>query len=249
MTYTIHALKALKDNYIWVIENGVAAIIVDPTLTSPVVEFLEQQQLKLEAILLTHSHSDHIGGVAELVSLYAPEVIDNFTGGRIEGEIIKLAGFPSLQILLTPGHVYEHVCYLFDDSHLFCGDTLFSLGCGRVFTNDYQLMHQSLSKIKQLKPSIRCYPAHEYTKTNLGFTLSLDAKNPEYYAPLIDKIDGKLASNGNSLPTLLEDELKYNLFLRDNDKNLWQLIEEKSAVKINSNFEYFHQLRLLRNNY
>lgn len=249
MNYQIKALRALEDNYIWVIYNQKSAIVVDPTLAGPVNEFLQQNNLHLDSILLTHGHSDHIGGVAELVNKYSPQIVDNFSDQLTDASNVQIDGFPQIQVILTPGHMYEHVCYLFDNKHLFCGDTLFSLGCGRVFTNDYQLMHDSLTKLKKLDNNVLCYPAHEYTLNNLRFTLELDNENQEYYADFTNKIDSKLFEKQNSLPTVLSDELKYNLFLRDNDARLWSVIGKKSESVITNGFEYFKQLRMIRNNF
>lgn len=249
MNYHIKALRALQDNYIWVIYNQESAIVVDPTLADPVAEFLQQNNLQLKSIVLTHGHIDHIGGVAELENKYSPQVVDNFSDQLTDATELQIDGFPLIRITLTPGHMYEHVCYLFDRKHLFCGDTLFSLGCGRVFTNDYQLMYDSLAKLKRLDNDVLCYPAHEYTLNNLRFTLELDNENHGYYREFIDKTDTKLFEKQNSLPTLLSDELKYNLFLRDNDPRLWAVVGKKSESVIANSFEYFKQLRMIRNNF
>lgn len=250
MNYQLKALRALQDNYIWVIHNEKSAIVVDPTLAEPVDEFLQQNKLQLASILLTHGHIDHIGGVAELVNKYSPQVVDNFSDQLTDTTEIQIDGFPLIRVILTPGHMYEHVCYLFDQKHLFCGDTLFALGCGRVFTNDYQLMYDSLAKLKKLNNNnVLCYPAHEYTLNNLRFTLELDNENQDYYAEFINKTDSKLFEKQNSLPTLLSDELKYNLFLRDDDARLWTVVGKKSESVITNGFEYFKQLRMIRNNF
>lgn len=249
MNYQLKALRALQDNYIWVIHNEKSAIVVDPTLAEPVDEFLQQNKLQLVSILLTHGHIDHIGGVAELVNKYSPQVVDNFSDQLTDTTEIQIDEFPLIRVILTPGHMYEHVCYLFDQMHLFCGDTLFALGCGRVFTNDYQLMYNSLAKLKKLDADVLCYPAHEYTLNNLRFTLELDNENQGYYAEFINSTDSKLFEKQNSLPTLLSDELKYNLFLRDDDARLWTVVGKKSGSVITNGFEYFKQLRMIRNNF
>ncbi len=249
MNYQLKALRALQDNYIWVIHNEKSAIVVDPTLAEPVDEFLQQNKLQLASILLTHGHIDHIGGVAELVNKYSPQVVDNFSDQLTDTTEIQIDEFPLIRVILTPGHMYEHVCYLFDQKHLFCGDTLFALGCGRVFTNDYQLMYNSLAKLKKLDADVLCYPAHEYTLNNLRFTLELDNENQGYYAEFINSTDSKLFEKQNSLPTLLSDELKYNLFLRDDDARLWTVVGKKSESVITNGFEYFKQLRMIRNNF
>lgn len=248
INYQIIALPAFQDNYIWLIHNDRFAIVIDPGSADVVDAYLVKNKLTLQTILLTHSHDDHIGGVSQLQETYALSVIDNFKFQLLDNQIIDLPNFPSLQVLITPGHLMEHVCYLFADKHLFCADTLFSLGCGRVFTNDFKAMHNSLNKIKSLSPQTLCYPAHEYTMTNLRFTLSIDSDH-EYYRNYADKLTARLASAKNTLPVLLGDELKHNLFLRCDDPKVWSMVEAKSGKIIHSAYECFLQLRLLRNDF
>ncbi len=266
--YTITALPALTDNYIWIISNNKDAIVIDPTIAKPVSQYLQQHNLKLKAILLTHPHGDHIGGVAELVNLFQPQVVDNFKGQLSDDMLVSIDGFPGFRIITTPGHMYEHVCYLLDSTHLFCGDTLFSLGCGRVFTGDFQAMYNSLNKIKalvnsnsglsnlntnandlQLKKTILCYPAHEYTMRNYEFTVAIDDGNNKYYEPLSANINSRLLTTGISLPVNLEDELNYNLFLRTDDPRIWPIVGAKAGVQVEDAFSCFYHLRQLRNNF
>lgn len=246
--YSITPIKAFSDNYIWVIHNDKSAIAIDPGEASGVIKFLQQNNLQLETILLTHSHNDHIGGVQQLCDKYGCQVIDNSALQLSDNQVINLPSFPVVQVLLTPGHTNEHVVYLFDNKHLFCGDVLFGLGCGRVFTDNYEAAHSSLCKIKQLSGNILCYPAHEYTANNLRFTSSID-DTPNYYAKYAKLLLMKLTTLQNSLPTTLENELKYNLFLRCDDVNIWKMVGLKSQQVINNEFDCFKQLRLLRNNF
>lgn len=248
MKYNITALKVLTDNYIWLIHDDEKAVVVDPALAHPVIDYITSHELSLKGIILTHSHADHVGGVNELTATYRPQIVDNFNGRLQDNQIVSIFGFPEFKVILTPGHLYEHVCYFVDEKYLFCGDTLFSLGCGRVFTGDYAAMHNSLNKIKVLSGEILCYPAHEYTTRNLDFTLSID-DNHAYYQPIISLIEQKLKNFGNSLPALLSDELKYNLFLRTADVQIWEKVSYKTGVEIKNDLDCFIQLRLLRNGF
>ena len=258
--YKIVALTALSDNYMWLIHNGQQAVVIDPTLAAVVMEYLVEHNLNLAGILLTHSHADHTAGVAELCHHYGCAVRANFnylelaapqladSPGLAEGEIIKLGNFSAFTVLLTPGHTRDHVCYLFDQQHLFCGDTLFASGCGRVFTLDFKAMYASLAKIKALDPQLLCYPAHEYTAKNLAFSESLEV-NPAAYAAYRQQVLAKLAHWQNTLPTRLSDELRYNLFLRCEESSIWPTISRHSARPIFSGLECFTRLRELRNNF
>lgn len=248
LNYQVIPLKSGQDNYIWLIHDEQHAIVIDPTEAKIVKAYLTKHDLNLQAILLTHGHADHIGGVKELNLSYQPEIIDNLKQQLFESQIIQIGTFPVFQVMLTPGHTAEHAVYLFDMKHLFCGDVLFSMGCGRVFTNDFDAAYASLRNIKALDPAIRCYPAHEYTANNLRFTSVLD-KTPDYYTQFAKFVVMKLSSLQNSLPTLLSDELQYNLFLRCHDPLVWSLVAAASDEIIDSEFNCFVALRKLRNNF
>lgn len=248
-SYQIIALNAFSDNYIWVIHDNKSAIVVDPGVSDVVIQFLKKNNLDLIAILLTHNHNDHNGGVSNILANYPKSQIYNYLDDRIADDTtILFSGFPCFKVIATPGHTLDHVCYLFDDKHLFCGDTLFSMGCGRVFTNDFIAAYDSLCKIKLLSPDVLCYPAHEYTTNNLRFITSID-DDKSYYQDVAKYVLIRLSTMQNSLPTTLETELKYNLFLRCNEDYIKNIVSDKIGEQINDDLECFIALRNLRNNF
>lgn len=244
----ISFVRAFEDNYIWIIHNIDYAIVIDPGDAKPVINFLLEHEIKLKAILLTHLHADHNGGVNELTGHYpSVEVISNKKMEIHDEDIISINGFPSFTVITTPGHVYEHVCYLFAGRHLFCGDTLFSLGCGRVFTNDFTAAYNSLNKIKNLSDNVLCYPAHEYTLNNMTFCMKV---NPSKYSKLYNDVENKLELTGSTLPTLLSYEKELNPFLRCDDIKLQEIVTEKYDVDVfNKPLECFKVLRTIRNKF
>lgn len=247
--YKIDYVKAFRDNYIWIVQNSSQAIIVDPGYAVDVIKYLDENNLTPTAILLTHNHADHNGGVSDLVRFYPTLQIFNYSDDLLpDGETISIDGFAQIKVIASKGHTSDHVCYLFDKQHLFCGDTLFSLGCGRVFTNDFIAAYESLCKIKQLDKNILCYPAHEYTANNLQFIMSID-HDTQYYQEFKNDLMTKLNSKQISLPTLLSTELSYNLFLRCENEYVWQVVARELGIKVSSELECFVGLRELRNKF
>ncbi len=251
MNYKILPIKAFKDNYIWAIHDGVNVVIVDPGERTPVLQFLQEWRLNLVGILITHEHADHIGGVNELNAKF-PNVQLLGCGYQKYNDFDSFK-LPELnltcQVINTPGHTENHVLFLVDSAHLFCGDVLFSFGCGRVFTSDFIAAFESLQKIKQLSLNALIYPAHEYTQANLNFTLQTDKGNTSYYQIISNEVQTRLVEDGISLPTTLANELKYNLFLRTGDVNVQNIISSKCGFQISDSFDCFVALRELRNNY
>ena len=164
----IGCFNALTDNYIWFIEHENQIIVIDPGVAPPIIDYIEQHHLTLQAICLTHDHVDHVGGVAALVKQFPAPV---YGLGKIathplkNGEILHFSKTISGRILFTPGHTDSSLCYLMNiegSKHLFCGDTLFTAGCGRVFTDDFTSMFHSLNQLKELDSNFLVYPGHEY---------------------------------------------------------------------------------------
>ncbi|MCR8968529.1 hydroxyacylglutathione hydrolase [Facklamia sp. 7083-14-GEN3] len=215
----IKAIPALEDNYIWLIKTGEDVVVVDPGESEPLIDYLQTSGLKVKAILLTHFHEDHVGGLSELlasqkheVTVYGPiEVEDQVNQVVKDGDRLEINGW-EFEVLKTPGHSAEHISYLMD-KHLFCGDVLFSAGCGRVFTNDYQAQYDSLQKIKALSDETQIYAGHEYTLTNLAFSLTIEPDNQDLMNQQ-QAVKDRRSKGLPSLPTNLAVVKKINLFLQ-----------------------------------
>jgi hydroxyacylglutathione hydrolase len=208
---TIIALSAFQDNYIWVIKNHDDFICVDPGDAAPVITFAQQENLRLSHILLTHHHADHIGGVRELEHYFPAVVVHNIFELTEKPEFIQLGQY-RFNVLNTPGHTRTHVCYFEPYQHwLFCGDTLFSAGCGRVFDGTMAELHASLQLLKQLPDDTKIYCAHEYTRQNLKFARAVEPNNQAIQTHLNYL---ETYPNQNSLPSTIHLEKKINPFLR-----------------------------------
>ena len=220
-------LPAFNDNYIWLLHNRQHAWVVDPGEATGVQSYLAQHQLTLAGILITHHHADHIGGVTDLAALspnYALPVIGPRTP-RIpqvnhavqEGDVVTLPELGlTLSVLDIPGHVDDHIAF-FAGQHapplLFCGDTLFAGGCGRVFEGTPERLHQSLQKLMRLPPDTLVHCAHEYTEANLRFAQAVEPGNAALQAR-IQHVHAQRSARQPSLPSTLAEELATNPFLR-----------------------------------
>src|SRR5690242_16427289 len=175
----IHAVPAFQDNYLWVLESHGRAAVVDPGDAAPVQRFLEEKGLALDAILATHHHADHIGGVPELARRWkcpvfgpAHDGVDGLTRALVEGEGLVVPGIDlGVKVLDVPGHTAGHIAYVHggEEPVVFCGDTLFACGCGRLFEGTPAQMSDSLGKLARLPGATRVYCAHEYTMSNIRF--------------------------------------------------------------------------------
>jgi hydroxyacylglutathione hydrolase len=218
-------LPALADNYIWLIHDDEGmAVVVDPGEASVVEQALATRRLTLRAILLTHHHPDHIGGVAELrqhhdVPVYAPvdDRIIEATERVEDGDRIELSS-PQLQfeVIAVPGHTLSHVVY-FGADLLLCGDTLFSMGCGRMFEGTPEQMLNSLDRLSALPGKTEVCGGHEYTEANGRFAVTIEPQNPELHKRL-EEVAALRAAGKPTLPISLAMERATNPFLRiDND--------------------------------
>ncbi|ARK24320.1 hydroxyacylglutathione hydrolase [Sporosarcina sp. P37] len=227
----IHPIKAFADNYIWCIQEETKAVVVDPGTANDVLDFLEEKQLRLAAILLTHKHEDHTGGVLEIMArhpecqIYGPKETETLANHVVEeGDTFNLLGHP-IQVFETAGHTHGHISFLMGDS-LFCGDALFSAGCGRVFTGDYEAQYETLQKFKRLDEDIHIYPGHEYTETNLRFAYDTQPDN-EKISNALKKVRDLREKGEPTLPTTISREKEINLFLRA--EKLEDFIELRNA--------------------
>ena len=218
---TITPIPAFADNYIWAMVAGSICVVVDPGDAAPVLTFLAERSLSLDAILVTHHHADHVGGVHELtarspVPVYGPAVenIACVTHPLHEGDAVALPAFVDepFRVIEVPGHTRGHIAYVSGDI-LFCGDTLFAGGCGRLFEGTAAQLHDSLTRLAALPEKTRVFCTHEYTLSNLRFAMAVDADNSD----LVERVfveQERRARNVPTLPSNIGLERATNPFLR-----------------------------------
>lgn len=254
--FSVLTVPAFNDNYIWVIKDSQSerCIVVDPGEAEPVKAVLAAQNLSIEAILLTHGHHDHSGGVQELlgeqqdIKVFAHKNLFEQVSQVSEGE--QLAFFDGrlqLSVWHLPGHTLDHIAFVHEQM-LFCGDTLFSAGCGRVFEGTYQQMYSALNRLASLADSTKVYCAHEYTQSNLTFALVVDPENKK----LLDytKQVSKLRQQGlPSLPSTIGLEKAINPFLRCDDQQLINSLQNCLAKSITKGEDCFKELRLYKDRF
>ena len=216
--FEITPLPAFKDNYIWLLTRGNDAYVVDPGDAAPVFAALEAAKLRLTGILITHHHADHQGGVAALVERYQPLVFapasESITGCNRPlsgGETLDVLGV-EVSVLAVPGHTLGHLAYL-APGVLFCGDTLFGAGCGRLFEGTPEQMTASLEAIAALPDDTLIYCAHEYTAMNLPFALAVEPENQAVQARVAN-VTARRAAGLATVPLMLREEKATNPFLR-----------------------------------
>ena len=250
----IEIIKCLSDNFSYLIfeKNTNTLTIVDPAEFNTCDKVIKKYK-KLDYILNTHHHADHVDGNIELKKKYNARVLGFFGDkNRIPGIDVLLKknqnykiGNLSFKVIFIPGHTKGHVAFYFEkDKILFSGDTLFSLGCGRIFEGTHEDMFNSLNKLKALPPETKIFCGHEYTKTNLDFCLKYDTNNSSLKEKSI-KINSLLKKNLPTIPTTIDDELKSNIFLRCNNS----LIKQSLNLKDASDQEVFTKLRDLKDTF
>lgn len=223
---TIQAVPLLSDNYAWLLRDGSGAVaIVDPGEAAPVIEALDAAGGRLDFVILTHHHGDHIAGTDELRTRYGAKVIGAKADAHrlpkldqsvAEGDRVAL-GASSARVLDTPGHTRGHIAYVFEADHaLLCGDTMFSLGCGKLLEGTAAEMYSSLQKFAKLPPGTLVYCGHEYTESNARFALHATPDNAALQA-MATRVKEMRAKGQATVPSKLADELAANPFLRAPD--------------------------------
>ncbi len=258
----ITAIPALHDNYIWAIHNNRYATVVDPGEAAPVLAFLDAHGLRLNAVLCTHRHADHTGGIAELREVYNVPVYgrqhpgnplishDLREGDRLELDAFNTGAGITFDILEIPGHVDDHLAFVaanLTPGILFCGDVLFGAGCGRNFEGTLAQLFHSLQRLAQLPGDTRVYCAHEYSAANLRFALACEPHNPDIRRR-IEQVAQQRAANLPTVPSSIALEKATNPFLRCAQAELIHTLQQRGLLDT-SEFGVFTDLREWRNHF
>jgi hydroxyacylglutathione hydrolase len=251
-------IPVLTDNYIFILHDRIKniAAVVDPAVTQPVIEQLQQLGAKLVAIFNTHHHHDHVGGNQQLIKLFDNVVVYGGAEdrGRIPGQQVFLTdgdrvtfGDRTGNVFFVPGHTRAHIAYYFpptatEGGELFCGDTLFAGGCGRLFEGTPTQMLESLSKLQALPDDTRVWCAHEYTLSNLKFALTVDSNNPDLKTRFA-AVQAARSRNEATIPSNLGLEKRTNPFLR------WQQTALQAAVNSSDPVQTFARLRGMKDRF
>lgn len=257
MTVNITPIPIFSDNYVWTItRTGTSsAVVIDPGDAKPVSKYLDERGLNLEAILITHHHWDHVGGIDLLkqqygATVYGPvrEKIEHVDVHVSEGDTVNI---PSLElefsVLDLPGHTTGHVGYL-AEGHLFCGDTLFSAGCGRLFNGTAEQLHTSLNRISALPDTTAVCCTHEYTLNNLHFAQEVEPDNVQV-AAYIPQVEDMMRLRRPSLPSSIAKEKQINPFLRTTRETVRKAVSEHTGRLIGDDLDCFTELRKWKDNF
>lgn len=255
---TIEPIQAFNDNYIWLLYNpdSAEAFVVDPGDATPVLQVLQERELTLTGILITHHHFDHVGGLASLTDAFDPVVfgpqnpaIAGITRRLEAGDHIEVLQH-DFEVLEVPGHTLDHIAYFHRGQSplVFCGDTLFAGGCGRMFEGTAPMMHQSLQSLAELPADTRVYCAHEYTLANLAFARAVEPEN-EALAKRIAEAEACRARGEPTVPSKLALELATNPFLRCAEPALLGSLRTQGKLAGESGPEVFATVRGWKDNF
>ena len=252
---TVEPINAYDDNYIWLITTNEGSLVVDPGESNKIIELIDSNKINLRGVLITHHHYDHTNGLLDLIKKIDLEVYGpNNNIQEINNRVIELDRFTIIgiefEVIEIPGHTIDHIAfYSFNNGEpiLFCGDTLFAGGCGRVFEGTYKQMFDSLKKISCYPQETKVYCGHEYTLSNLKFALEVDTNNHELENEF-NNVKSLIASNTPSLPTTLKKELKINPFLRCNQNAIKNKVIKKFDM-VDNELEIFTALRKWKDNF
>ena len=247
----ITPIQALADNYIWLLQQGNEAVCIDPGDAAPVIGYLKAHGLALRQIWITHHHADHTAGLPELIRQFPDcRIYANYDIPQATHTVGEGSSWPlwqsRVEVWHTPGHTQTHLSYLLQtggQARLFCGDTLFSAGCGRVFDGTPAQLFASLQRINRLPENTLLYPAHEYTAANLRFAAHIEPDNPHIIAAQ------QRAQTIPTLPVTLAREKQTNPFLRVHLPAVQQRIRQLTQQTYDSDEDYFVALRELKNRF
>jgi hydroxyacylglutathione hydrolase len=253
--YEVVALRAFADNYIWTIRDGSHAVVVDPGEAQPVIDYLKREKLTLAAILNTHHHADHVGGNAALLA-YAPAPVFGPRDERIPEVSVRLADGQHFQLphfdidmetLEIPAHTRSHIAFV-GGGMLFCGDTLFAAGCGRLFEGTPRQMHDSLTRLARLPDDTRVYCGHEYTLSNIKFARAAEPDNTQ-----LPSLEARMqALRDQDLPTLpstIAQEKATNPFVRVNAPGVIKTASSRAGKTLSDPVSVLAEIRDWKNNF
>ncbi len=257
MTVSVAPILAFNDNYIWTLidDETRAAVVVDPGDADPVMQYLNAHQLKLVGILITHHHWDHTNGIDKLkatyqVPVYAPakDNVSGVTHPVQDNETITIPHFPiHFRVIAIPGHTLGHCAY-YSNEMIFCGDTLFAAGCGRLFEGTAEQMYSSLQKLAMLPANTKVYCGHEYTLSNLKFAKTAEPSNA-HIEQRMTQVNALLEKQQPSLPSTIAEELKTNPFLRCDSEDLIQQVSNYISKPLATPVKVFAALRYWKDNF